>query len=227
LKKYVIIVAGGCGSRMKSNIHKQFLELDGKPILMHTINAFYQYDSEIAIIVVLPKSQFTLWEELCAAHKFTISHLKAPGGETRFDSVKAGLTMIAEDGLVAIHDGVRPFVSAKLIDQVFAVAEKSGNAVPCVISKDSVRLVNINDNKVIQRTDVRLIQTPQCFQSDLLKRAYDVQYSQNYTDDSSVVSVTGEKIFLVEGSYENIKITTALDLSLAELLIKQSGKKSQ
>lgn len=219
-------MAGGIGSRMKSIVPKQFLELGGKPILMHSINAFYQYDSEITIIVVLPKSQFTLWEKLCAAHKYTVPHLKAPGGETRFDSVKAGLALITEDGLVAIHDGVRPFASAKLIDQVYAVAEKSGNAVPYVVPKDSVRLVNQQDNKIIDRADVRLIQTPQCFRSDLLKRAYDKTFSPGFTDDASVVSAAGEKIYLVEGSSENIKITTTHDLNMAEFLIKQTEEKN-
>ena len=189
---------------------------------MHTINAFYQYDSAITIIVVLPKIKFRFWEEICITHKYPVPHLMAVGGETRFESVKAGLAFIAENGLVSVHDGVRPFVPAQLIDRVFNIAEKSGNAVPCIIPKDSIRLVNEIENSVIQRTDVRLIQTPQCFRSDLLKRAYNAPYNKIYTDDASVVSAMGEKINLVEGSYENIKITTVHDLRIAEFLMKQT-----
>lgn len=226
MKKYAIIVAGGSGSRMKSDIPKQFLELDGKPMLMHTINAFYQYNSEIIIIVVLPKAQFIFWEELCAANKYTVSHLKAPGGKTRFDSVKNGLALINEDGLVAVHDGVRPFVSIQLIDHVFTIAEKSVNAVPFITPQDSVRFVNKTDNKIVERENVCLIQTPQCFCTDLLKRAYNKPYNSNFTDDASVVTAIGEKINLVGGCYENIKITTTHDLHMAEFLIKQSKEKS-
>lgn len=206
---------------MKSIVPKQFLELAGKPMLMHTINAFIKYDSEMTIIVVLPKSQFQFWEEQCVAHKYNFPHLIAPGGETRFDSVKAGLSLVDEDGLVAVHDGVRPFVSLPLIDKVFNIAEKSGNAVPCVVPKESVRILKNTENKSIERDSVRLIQTPQCFHADLLKKAYDMPYDSGFTDDANVVSAMGGKINLVEGSYENIKITTALDLQMAEFLIKQ------
>ena len=226
LKKYVIIVAGGSGSRMKSDIPKQFLELDGKPMLMHTINAFYQYDSEITIIVVLPKAQFIFWEELCAVYKYRVPHLKAPGGKTRFDSVKNGLALINEDGLVAVHDGVRPFVSIQLIDRVFTIAEISGNAVPFITPQDSVRLAYKTDNNIVERENVCLIQTPQCFYSDLLKRAYNKPYNYDFTDDASVVTAVGEKINLVGGCYENIKITTTHDLHMAEFHIKQSKEKN-
>lgn len=190
-------------------------------MLMHTISAFNQYDSGITIIVILPKTQFRFWEELCTAHNYTIPHMKAPGGETRFDSVKAGLGLITEDCLVAVHDGVRPFISLSLIDRVFIVAKKSGNAVPCVVPKDSVRLVNKQDNRIVERNNIRLIQTPQCFHSKLLKKAYDKPYSPDFTDDASVVSTIGEKIHLVEGSYENLKITTMKDMHMAEFMMKQ------
>jgi 2-C-methyl-D-erythritol 4-phosphate cytidylyltransferase len=218
--KYAIIVAGGSGSRMKSDLPKQFIEIGGLPILMHTLKRFKEADVDIELILVLPKSQFEFWKELCEIHSEfmkAIPHQLVEGGESRFQSGKNGLQVIEDEGLVAIHDGVRPFVYTEIINESFRIAEKKGTAVASVASKDSVRV----NGQAIDRSTVRLIQTPQTFQISLIKRSFETPELATFTDDASVAEHAGFKINLIEGSYENIKITTPEDLLWAEVLLRK------
>jgi 2-C-methyl-D-erythritol 4-phosphate cytidylyltransferase len=219
-RKYAIIVAGGSGSRMKSDLPKQFIEIGGLPILMHTLKRFKEADAEIELILVLPEAQFEFWKELCEIHKEfikTIPHQLVAGGNSRFQSGKNGLQAIENEGLVAIHDGVRPFVSSEIINESFRIAEEKGIAVASVASKDSVRV----NGQAIDRATVRLIQTPQTFKISLLKKAFETPELATFTDDASVAEHAGFEIHLIEGSYENIKITTPEDLLWAEVLLRK------
>lgn len=221
LKKYALIVAGGSGTRMNSSLAKQFIELKGKPILMRTIENFHKYDVTFSIILVLPKEQQYFWQVLCEKHHFSIPHQVVAGGETRFHSVKNGLTVINDEGIVAIHDGVRPLVSHATLARCFDTAMKWGNAVPCLPLYESLRIVNNNESSPIDRSALRVIQTPQVFSTALIKSAFEQEYEPSFTDDASVLEKTGEKIQLVEGNRENIKITDPLDLIIAEAFLKQ------
>lgn len=223
LKEYAIIVAGGSGSRMQRELPKQFIEVAGKPVLMHTIEQFYRYNPDIRLIVVLPEQQQVAWRSLCQRHKFTIFHLVVAGGVTRFGSVKNGLAMVQGDGLVAVHDGVRPFISTYIIKAAFQAAAEHKAAVVAVSPKDSIREVTEDGSRAVSRVNYKMVQTPQCFQADLLRKAYEQPESNHFTDDASVVEMLGEKIVLVEGSYRNIKITTPEDLILAEAFAKEEG----
>lgn len=218
---YAIIVAGGKGTRMGNDIPKQFLVLHDKPVLMHTIERFYNYDTTIKIIVVLPSFQIDYWNELCAKYSFNIEHRCVVGGDERFHSVSKGLAMVDDDdAIVAIHDGVRPLVSYNTIKQCFSTAAEKGNAVPSIAVADSVRITNGENNEAIDRTSVRLIQTPQTFRFNVLKNAYQQKWHSGLTDDATVVESLGIKIQLVKGNKENIKITNPVDLQIAEILIK-------
>lgn len=221
LTEYAIIVAGGSGSRMQHDLPKQFIEVAGKPVLMHTIEQFYAYNEDVRLIIVLPEQQQLTWRNLCQKYKFTIFHMVVTGGATRFGSVKNGLAMVHGDGLVAVHDGVRPFISTKIIKETYQAASEHGAAVVAVSPKDSVREINANGSKAVPRINYKLVQTPQCFQVALLRKAYEQPESDHFTDDASVVEKLGEKITLVEGSYRNIKITTPEDLILAEAFAKK------
>jgi len=218
--KTAIIVAGGKGERMQTDIPKQFIEIQGKPILMHTIEAFLAYDASLQIILVLPLAQINYWNELCAKQNFTVRHKIVVGGETRFQSVKNGLSAVNSPTLVAVHDGVRPLVSAETIARCFDEAERNGNAIPVVELVDSIRQISADGSLSVNRTLYKLVQTPQVFDAELLKNAYEQPYSAVFTDDASVVESLGIKINLVEGNRENIKITTVFDLVLAEVLLK-------
>lgn len=218
MKKYVIIVAGGKGLRMGSEIPKQFIEICGKPVLMRTIEAFYSYDKSLNIILVLPSYQYEYWCDLCNKHKFNIPYVIVNGGDTRFQSVKNGLAVVDSNSLVAVHDGVRPFVSADVISECYKSALVKLAVVPVVDIVDSIRIVDNNGNKSLSRDKVKIIQTPQVFYGEILKKAYSQEYNSSFTDDASVVESIGEKIVLVKGNKENIKITTPFDLKLAELL---------
>ena len=217
---WVIIVAAGSGSRMQTGVLKQFLELCGKPILMHTIEAFVDACEEIRIIVVLPAMHISFWQEMCRRYGFTLPHQIAEGGNTRFQSVKNGLSLVSGEGLVAIHDGVRPLVSRKTITDCFSDAANYGCAVPVVPVVDSVREVSGQTSRMLDRSVLRLIQTPQVFDISLLKKAYEQEYSPTFTDDASVFEQAGHRICLTEGNIENMKITTKNDLAVAEVLIK-------
>jgi 2-C-methyl-D-erythritol 4-phosphate cytidylyltransferase len=220
LKKFVIIVAGGSGKRINTEIPKQFISLAGKPVLIHTISAFYNYSPEINILLVLPKTHFGLWEKLCKNHNFNISHKIVEGGKTRFLSVKNGLSKIEKNGIIAVHDGVRPLVKKQVIEKAFLDAEIYGNAVPAIPVNESVREICKTGSKIFNRSNLRIIQTPQVFKSSILIKAYRQAYQNKFTDDATVVESAGEKINLIEGNPENIKITTSIDLRIAEALLK-------
>lgn len=218
---YAIIVAGGKGLRMGANLPKQFIPVAGKPILMRTIERFYQTVPAVRLIVVLPAEQMTYWHELIAQHAFSVPHRLVEGGIERFHSVKNGLSVIEEDGLVAIHDGVRPFVAERVIVEAYQQAALYGNAVAAVLPKDSIRwLENAHTNKALDRNKCRLIQTPQTFRIKLIQTAFQQPYQPHFTDDASVLEATGETIHLIEGNYENIKITTMDDLQIAEIFAR-------
>lgn len=222
--KYAIIVAGGSGSRMQSAIPKQFLLLAGIPVLMHTMRAFHQSKSCPQLILVLPADFHAYWKQLCIEYNFNISHQLVSGGETRFHSVKNGLSVIPTemDTIVAVHDAVRPLTDAQIIDHSYSYATEYGNAVTAVKSRDSVRQVKNNTTASLIRDEIYLIQTPQTFQSAQLKKAYEQPYNAKFTDDASVVEEIGTAINLIEGSYRNIKITFPEDIAIAELLLLPS-----
>ena len=223
MHKYAIIVAGGKGERMGSETPKQFLELSGKPILMHTIEKFKSTFPTIEIILALPENQIDFWKELCSLHKFDInSHQLVFGGKTRFHSVKNALELVKQESVVAIHDGVRPLVSSETIIKCFNGAESNSNAIPSTDVVESLRQVSKQDNsnKAVTRSCYKLIQTPQCFSSAIILKAYQQSFDEKFTDDASVVEALGEKINLVEGNKENIKITSPIDLKIAEALLR-------
>jgi 2-C-methyl-D-erythritol 4-phosphate cytidylyltransferase len=215
---YALIVAGGSGKRMGTEIPKQFLELSGKPVLIRTIEKFWLFDASIKIITVLPEDQLGYWEELQKKHSFSIPCIVVKGGPARFFSVKNGLEKIEDNSLVAIHDGVRPLVSIDTIKRSFEAAQKFGNAVPVISPADSVRMITEKGNIPVNRQFLRIIQTPQVFDSKLIKKAYLQDYNPEFTDDASLLEKTGEAIHLVEGNRENLKITNPGDLAVAEAL---------
>ena len=217
--EYALIVAGGKGTRIKSKLPKQFLELNGLPILMHTINAFVRYSTSVRIILVLPEDDFDIWNALCEKFNFNVPVILQHGGESRFQSVKNGLDKIDGEGLVAIHDGVRPLVSEDIIGASFRLAAVHQSAVAAVRLKESIRMTDQDNTKAMDRSRFRLIQTPQTFQVDLIKKAYQQKEDVSMTDDASVAERAGHIISLFEGSYENIKITTPEDLIVAEALM--------
>ncbi len=220
MHRFAIIVAGGTGNRMNSAVPKQFLLLAGKPVLMHSINAFHEYDASVKIIVALPAMLFSSWQELCNLHSFKIPHTLAEGGTMRFDSVKNALKLITADGLAAVHDGVRPIVGHGLISRAFDHALHFGNAIPAVPVTDSVRKTDLNSNSPIDRSSLMLIQTPQVFSLALIRKAYQQDYQDSFTDDASTLEASGEPISLIPGEPYNIKITYPEDLSIAEALLK-------
>jgi len=218
--EFALIVAGGSGTRMQSQLPKQFIAVGGEPILMRTIRRFYEYNAALELIVVLPQVEIPKWQALCFTHVFEIKHQVVVGGSTRFSSVKNGLAAItAPEGVVAIHDGVRPFVPVSIIAQAFAVATQKGNAVVAVPLKESIRQVSNTGNAALDRNQFRLVQTPQCFRLSLLRSAFALPEESTFTDDAAVVEKYGEKINLVAGAYENIKITTPDDLRWAEAFL--------
>lgn len=220
---YIIIVAGGKGLRMGTDIPKQFLEVGGKPILMHTIERFASYDEKLQIILVLPHEQQDYWHELCMKHNFTIPHTIVDGGDTRFQSCKNGVMAIPEDvtdGVVGIHDGVRPFVSHEVIECCFETARDEYAAIPVMPVVETLRYVDRHGGgKNVMRDDYRVVQTPQTFDLSLLRQAYNQPYQESFTDDASVVEALGCNVQMVEGNRENIKITTKFDLKVAELFV--------
>jgi len=220
LKEYALIVAGGKGTRMNTATPKQFLVVDGLPILMHTLYAFFRYSEKIEVILVLPESDFNTWKTLCTEYSFSKPVRLQAGGDTRFQSVKNGLDLIQGEGLVAIHDGVRPLVSEDMIGASFRLAALHGSAVAAVRLKESIRMTNQDSTQAMDRSQFRLIQTPQTFQVALIKKAYLQKEDASLTDDASVAERAGHTISLFEGSYENIKVTTPEDLVVAEALMR-------
>ncbi|MCL6259524.1 2-C-methyl-D-erythritol 4-phosphate cytidylyltransferase [Aquiflexum sp. TKW24L] len=223
MKKFAIIVAGGSGTRMGAHISKQYLEIGVKPILMHTLEVFYHTISDIQLILVIPEGDFDFWENLCDQYNFEIPHSIIRGGNSRFQSVKNGLNSINEDqGIVAIHDGVRPFVNPDVIIDSFVVAEKSGSAIAVVALKDSLRKLTDDGKSFFQeRQNFRLVQTPQTFLLSKIKKAFDVTELYHFTDDATVYEHQGWQVELISGNLENIKITSPDDMIYADFLIKK------
>lgn len=216
---YALIVAGGKGLRMGCELPKQFLPIGGKPVLMRTIEAFHACNPEIQIILVLPCSQQSYWDELCRKHGFSIPHRIADGGETRFHSVKNGLSLVTTPGLVGVHDGVRPFVAPEVIARCYELAAEKQAVIPVIDVVETVRHLVGEGSETVSRDEYKLVQTPQVFDADLLKQAYGQEYSRNFTDDASVVEALGKPVFLTAGNRENIKITTPFDLKIAAALL--------
>jgi 2-C-methyl-D-erythritol 4-phosphate cytidylyltransferase len=208
---------------MNSEVPKQFLLLAGQPLLMHSIRIFHLFDPEMTLFVALPENQFDFWQQLCKDHFFKIPHQLIKGGETRFGSVKNALKQVEGDGLVAIHDGVRPLVSMEVIKRTFAEADKFGNAIPVIKMQESIREITPWSNKEVNRGNLRIVQTPQVFRKTLIKEAYTFVSSENFTDDATVVEKLGVGIHLVEGNPENIKITRPSDLRCAEAILGYSA----
>jgi len=223
MRYYAIIVAGGSGTRMKTEKAKQFLLLNDLPILMHTINAFHQCDVKPEIVLVLNIDQHLYWEDLCTKYDFTVPHQVVKGGDQRYHSVKNGLKVVKGPAVIAVHDAVRPLVSAKLIQESFNVAADKGNAVAAIQAVDSIRIRQAGDTMAINRDDVFLIQTPQTFQLAQLKKAYEQPFRNDFTDDASVVEKAGFPIHLINGERENLKITYPIDLEMASLLLQKKG----
>jgi len=223
MHKYAIIVAGGKGERMGAKTPKQFLELNGKPILIHTLEKFKTTFPTIEIIVALPENQIEFWEGIFHTYKLPkVRHQIVKGGKTRFHSVQNALKLVKEESVVAIHDGVRPLVSSETIKRCFAQAEERGNAIPVVEVVDSLRHYSKQEktNEAVSRSCYKIVQTPQCFTSELILSAYEQDFDKLFTDDATVVEKLGETINLVPGNRENIKITTAEDIFIAEAFIK-------
>ncbi|MBS2214006.1 2-C-methyl-D-erythritol 4-phosphate cytidylyltransferase [Carboxylicivirga mesophila] len=227
MTNYAIIVAGGSGTRMGSAIPKQFLEINGLPVLMHTINTFHNFDASLQLILVLPEDQIVYWQDLCQKHRFSVAHAITPGGATRFESVKNGLQLVKEPALVGIHDGVRPFVSPDTLKRCYHHAKALGNAIPVLDAFESIRQIEEDCSKALDRSTIKLVQTPQVFHTDCLLPAYNQPYTPLFTDDASVVEAYGRTIHLVAGNRENIKITTPFDLVLAEAFIKAGFEESK
>ena len=224
-REHALIVAGGKGTRIKTKLPKQFLELNGKPILLHTIEAFFRYSEKLNIVLVLPEDDFETWRDICKKYKFDKPLTLQKGGETRFQSVRNGLDKMEGPGLVAIHDGVRPLVSEDIIGASFRLAAVHKTAVAAVRLKESIRMTDQDNTKAMDRSRFRLIQTPQTFDIAMIKQAYQIKEDASLTDDASVAEKSGLVISLFEGSYENIKITTQEDLIVAEALLEARRKK--
>lgn len=221
-KDYIIIVAGGKGQRMGSSVPKQFLLLCGKPVLMHTIEAFHSYSTSLEIILVLPEEQQTHWKELCEKYGFTRPHTVVSGGSTRFESSRNGISVIPDDadGVVGIHDGVRPLVSAAVIDRCYESARENYAAIPVMPLTDTLRFVGESGcGRNVLRSDYVIVQTPQVFDIALAKRAFSLPYKESFTDDASVVEDLGCQVSVVEGCRENIKLTTPFDMKVAEAIL--------
>ena len=219
---YVIIVAGGKGLRMGSDIPKQFLPIAGKPVLMRTLERFREYSADLQIILVLPEAQQDYWQELCRQYGFQVEYRLANGGQTRFHSVQNGLALVPDDaeGVVGVHDGVRPFPSIEVIRNCYATARTAKAVIPVIPVVETVRHLEGKGSVTVPRGDYRLVQTPQTFDIQLLKSANRQPYNDGFTDDASVVESYGNEITLVEGNRENIKITTPYDIVVAEALCK-------
>ena len=221
MKKYVIIVAGGSGQRMLSDIPKQFLNLAGKPVLLYSLEAFAKAIPDITIILVLPEEHINTWQKIIQDKKISIQHIIVAGGETRSQSVKNGLKLISEPGMVAIHDGVRPLITSSLIQKLFEETEKVGSAIPVIPVTDTVRKIDKNKSILLDRNNLRLVQTPQVFKSDLIQNVYKNISSGSYTDDAAVIESSGFGVHLCDGDPENIKLTKPMDMVFAEAILKQ------
>ena len=222
MKKYAIIVAGGKGLRMGGELPKQFIPIEGRPVLMRTLDTFHACDSGIEIVLVLPRDHQPYWQELCREYAFTIPHHIADGGATRFHSVQNGLALVDDaEALVAVHDGVRPFVSHEVINRCYQEAASYGAVVPVIPVVETVRHLLFEGSETVSRDAYRLVQTPQTFRVSLLRSAYEQPFCEAFTDDASVVEALGHAVHLVEGNRENIKLTTPFDLTVARALLTE------
>ncbi len=219
--KSVIIVAGGTGQRLGSAVPKQFLLLSGKPVLMHTIENFFRSVPQIKIILVLPFEHIELWNRLISEYRFLIAHQLVAGGKTRFDSVKNGLATLNDEGLVAIHDGVRPLVSKELIIRGYDLADKYSGSIPVISPSESLRKVVNGTSISLDREAYRLVQTPQTFDTGLIKKAYTQPYEDTFTDDAFVFENDGNSLVVFDGDRENIKITWSVDIDFAEAVLQR------
>ena len=223
MRRAVIIVAGGTGKRMGGEKPKQFLDLLGRPMIFHTIEIFKKYDHQIEVIVGLQDAYKDYWKDLCTQHSFMIRHRVSPGGKTRFHTVQNSLPMLGENSVVAVHDAVRPLVSIATIEICFQTATSMGTAIPCIEIPDSVRRIEGKRHSPVDRTSLRMIQTPQVFQLKILKESYRQKYRKEFTDDANVVEQAGYAVNLVEGNRENIKITTRTDYLMAKKLFTETA----
>ncbi len=221
MKRYAIIVAGGSGQRMESLVPKQFMELNQKPVLMHTIEKFYSAASSIHIVVVLPKTHHGVWATLCQKHQFSIPHQISEGGASRFQSVRNGLKLCLEDSIIAVHDGVRPLIHPEHILNLYNEAKSKSAVIPVCPILESIRKVEGEASKALDRSQYYSVQTPQCFSSEILLKAYQQKEQETFTDDASVVEAIGKKIHLFNGDRMNIKLTTPEDFVFAEALLNR------
>ena len=213
-ERYILIVAAGKGTRFNSDIPKQFVPTNGKPLLLHTFDAFLKTQEAFRYVLVLSELMIPFWKDRCIKYKFTVKHQIVAGGSTRFHSVKNGLKNIPERALVAIHDGVRPNLSKRLIDEGFALAQKTGSAIPVIKISESVRETDGINSRPLNRQTLRLVQTPQFFQAGLIKDAYSNAIQTNFTDDASVYEDAGNKVTLFDGEQSNVKVTFEEDLRM-------------
>ncbi len=224
MKKIALIVAAGKGSRMNNDIPKQFLLIKSRPVLYYTLKAFFDSFNDIEIILVLPEEHMGKGQEIIDGYFDNSRCRLCEGGRTRFHSVQNGLSLIKNNNaIIFVHDGVRCMVSPKLVHQCYESAVINGNAIPAVASTDTVRLIIASGNKIADRNKVKLIQTPQTFHSKILLPAFKIDYKEAFTDEASVIEAYGIKVHLVEGEKNNIKITTPIDLQLAELLLTEAS----
>lgn len=219
MHRSTIIVAGGSGKRLGGPVPKQFQTVKGRPLLMWTIEAFHRFDPSMQLIVVLPQTHFDIWKALCMGHRFFINHEVVAGGEQRWHSVKAGLEKVGHDGLVAVHDGVRPLVRVDLIARCFDAADQQAAAIPVVPVVPSIRETTADGSRALDRSKLLAVQTPQCFHADLLRRAFEQPYDPAFTDEATLVERLGVKVALVEGEENNIKVTNAMDMRVVEALL--------
>jgi 2-C-methyl-D-erythritol 4-phosphate cytidylyltransferase len=222
MKKYAVIVAGGIGKRMKSNIPKQFLLLKKKPVLYYSIDAFLKAYNDVQIILVLPEEHIAKGQEIVDGYFDNGRIQLINGGRTRFHSVQSGLSLVSEESIIFVHDGVRCLLTQHLIHRCYEAAEKFGTAVPVISCRDSVRLITETGNEALNRNVIKLVQTPQTFHSKILLQAYKIDYKDKFTDEASVVEAFGLKVNLIDGEENNIKITNPSDLLLAEKIISES-----
>ena len=220
MEKTVIIVAGGQGMRFGQELPKQFFYIRERPLLIHTVDLFHVYDPEIQIIIGLQENYFSHWESVCEQFHFDVHHLLSPGGETRFQTVKNALSLVTPGNLVGVHDAVRPLIYRRTIDNCFEAAQKHGASLPGIELNDSIRQLTPDGSRWADRETFRLVQTPQVFQYNILMKGYEADYSEEFTDDASVVEKAGFKVAVVEGNPENFKITTPDDLVFAEAIFE-------
>lgn len=221
MKKYAVIVAGGSGMRMGTTVPKQFLPLQGKPVLWYTLTAFLDSFPDLDIILVLPEAHIQTGQEILRSTYAPDRIWMAIGGETRFHSVRNGLSHIHQHSIVFVHDGVRCLLTPQLIRRCFNMAQERGNAIPAITAVDSIRIEHFDHNEFIDRSKVRIIQTPQTFYSDIIKAAFEQEYEDTFTDEASVVERLGVKIHLIEGESTNIKITHPIDVLIAEKILEE------